>query len=165
MSDLKGKLAVHVARAFLQGKKAAQTLRSIHRAWVKGERVKAFLKPLPVEASGHRTRVDGHVLVPVPELMKIREFKRPVNPDLRDAVEARGWTTPVHVILGKDGSAMVAEGNHRVALADSMGIESLPVVIHLREKTRGERLNNADLDYDGVLEFEERWGDPEWEQL
>lgn len=146
-------------------KKAKKSLKDIAREFSGGERMRLMARGRPMEVGGIRTTVKAHLLVDTKELMAIREFRRKVNPALMKAVKERGWTTPVHVIVGKDNTMMVAEGNHRVALANEMGIEKLPVIVHFRNSAKGQRLVDVDEDYDAVQNFEEQWGDPQWGKI
>ena len=46
---------------------------------------------------------------------------------LREWMEKYGWKCdPAHVYVGRDGKAKLGEGNHRLALAESLGIEKAP---------------------------------------
>lgn len=73
---------------------------------------------------------------------------------LREVVAREGWNPDaVMVWVDHDGTARIAEGNHRVALADELGIERIPVDIRYfagGEEANG-RLNPERLATEGAI--------------
>lgn len=88
------------------------------------------------------------VMVPVHHLMKHREYKwhsrrtrgeetsasgKPTEhwSELEKSIKEKGWTdNPAHVMVDKRGKIKVGEGNHRLAVAKSLGVTHVPVRYH-----------------------------------
>lgn len=76
-----------------------------------------------------------HLMVPVSQLWRYREFTREETTRGRRRIEelsevmSRGWDTddPLIFCVGRNGSAKVCEGNHRLAVARNAGVEKVPV--------------------------------------
>lgn len=69
--------------------------------------------------------------LPVRTLMGLREFDRPLTGDyveaLRQSIAEHGVHSPVILNYNPDTQAVwVAEGNHRIKLADELGLDSIP---------------------------------------
>lgn len=66
-------------------------------------------------------------MVPTSTLYRYREYDRPVAPGLADDVRRHGIKDPLILTYSQStGEAMLGEGNHRLAVARSLGISHLP---------------------------------------
>jgi hypothetical protein len=81
-------------------------------------------------AGGKSNSMYAHGTIPIRELLKYREYKRPVVDELVDSIQSEGFNTAIQVIVGKDGKAKIGEGNHRVVAAEKAGLKELPVYFH-----------------------------------
>jgi hypothetical protein len=99
-----------------------------------------------------------HGWYPTEEVWNLREYTRPVNPELLAAIKKDGIQSPIDITLAKKGKSYVGEGNHRLAVARELGIKKVPVLFSFYQegkpdnftpkKTRAEESPNWDTKYD-----------------
>lgn len=60
---------------------------------------------------------------------------------IAEDLRIRGWDIkePLHMQVGRNGKAMVGEGNHRLAIAEQLGLSKVPVLFHFRQKVEKEK--------------------------
>jgi len=75
------------------------------------------------------------------ELWPYREFSRDTQPkfegdetlrDLEQDIKENGVKSPLLVLIGKNGRALVAEGNHRIFIARKLDLQQVPVHFEFR---------------------------------
>lgn len=93
--------------------------------------------------------------VPTKVLWKLREFDRPSTGDLRYSIMVNGLQEPIMIVYYQHTrKAYVGEGNHRLAVAKSLGIEALPTRVIRSESTtitKGVRIKGIDPDEYGYV--------------
>ena len=144
---------------------AAHSVASITTAWAR-ERQKINDDRMPI-------------MLPIDDLVRVREYawtreharNSPAEWDaLVESMRTHGWNPkkPAHLIVGKDGRAKLGEGNHRLAIARSLGIREVPVEVHFYQTVDGghrvvgpdevERLSAGGVPIpDGAVQFSARW--------
>ena len=69
-------------------------------------------------------------LIPYKEYTRSREYNKG-GPDewdsLKESIETEGIKDPLVLFFGRNGVAKIGEGNHRLAVAQELGIDFLPV--------------------------------------
>ena len=90
------------------------------------------------------------VYVDIKILAKYREFDRRKNPirgehyldELKAQILKNGITTPLSMSYGvEDHRLSIGEGNHRLAIAEELGMEKLPVYVKLyRKNSKGKKV-------------------------
>jgi len=104
----------------------------------------------PIEEAANRWKTQGHkayddsmpVHYHIDHVWPHREYTRKREDDparwdkIHSSMKERGWDPeePAHVEVGKNGGIKVGEGNHRLAVARSLGIKKVPVRIHFQDK-------------------------------
>lgn len=68
-----------------------------------------------------------HDEYPLDKLLPYKEYDRPVEQSLLNSLKQTGFKEPIVVQVAKDGSLKVAEGNHRLVAAQTLGIKDIPV--------------------------------------
>jgi hypothetical protein len=97
-----------------------------------------------------RKAYDGVYMVPVEQLWPYREYHwrrdcargGPEHWDqIRAGMRERGWDQgdPAWVSVGHNGVMKVGEGNHRLAIARTLGIARVPVIYHFGERISYEQ--------------------------
>jgi hypothetical protein len=93
--------------------------------------------------------------VPTSVLWKLREFDRSPMGDLRYSVMEKGLQEPIMLIYySHTRRAYVGEGNHRIAIARSLGLEALPTRVVRSESTttvKGVKIKGIDTDEFGYV--------------
>lgn len=83
------------------------------------------------------TKGEYHLMVPVSEIDKIKEYDRTKNPnrtpeemeELKQKIKKEGFKIPVHIQVHRNGDAPVlSEGNHRLVIAKQLGIKEVPAM-------------------------------------
>jgi hypothetical protein len=131
---------VLLKRAAYYRLKPGTSVKEVIRRWME-ERDKAYEDSMPV---GYSPRE----LSPHKEYRWTREKSRagyarvggknvwlegPLKWDaLAEDMRSRGWDDkdPLHLHIGGDGSAKIGEGNHRLAIAEKIGLGRVPVMFH-----------------------------------
>lgn len=78
----------------------------------------------------------AHGLLRISELMNYLEYDRPLKQDLYNSIRNSGLKEPIQVVVGKNGEAKVAEGNHRIKVAAELGMNKLPVYFNFYDKVQ-----------------------------
>jgi hypothetical protein len=53
-----------------------------------------------------------------------------------------GWTRdPAHMLIGKNGIAKLGEGNHRVNVANWLGLDHVPVLFHFHQEVEYSKMS------------------------
>jgi len=77
------------------------------------------------------------------ELWPYREFSRDTQPkyegdetlrELEQDIKENGIKSPLLVLIGKNGQALVGEGNHRLFIARKLNIQQVPVHFEFRQE-------------------------------
>jgi hypothetical protein len=77
------------------------------------------------------------------DVAQFREFERTPERDkekldrLREEIEREGIKVPLELRVNKVGKAFFKEGNHRLAIAQELGIQEIPVVVVFRDEAGG----------------------------
>jgi len=142
------------------------SIEEIHRQWVEsGETLSEENFPLYFELEE---------LLPYREYVWTRDQAR-LNPEewdeLSQSMVDGGWdpNSPVLLLLGKDGTSKVGEGNHRLAIAEEAGIGKIPVIVEYRESAEKDRqLSPEEVEQDvverGEKQEQERLKKDQWDQ-
>jgi len=77
------------------------------------------------------------------EVWPYREFSRDIQPkyegdetlrELEQSIQEQGIKSPLMVLIGKNGRALVGEGNHRLFIARKLDIQQVPVHFEFRQE-------------------------------
>lgn len=72
--------------------------------------------------------------------------------DLMADIDQKGILWPVIIAVGqKDRRARIAEGNHRIAAAIQLGLESIPAMVHIGTNGRGAQQYSYDVSDDLLI--------------
>lgn len=92
--------------------------------------------------------------VSVKELWSLREFDRSLKSELKYSIVSKGLEEPVMILYyAGNRRAYIGEGNHRLVVAKSVGIEALParVVRSQSTTTKGIRVKGFEPDWSGYV--------------
>jgi hypothetical protein len=97
-------------------------------------------------------------MVPTQVLAKYAEYTEPISEEhlasLEEDIKTNGIQEPIVIDYDQDtGQAHISEGNHRILVAQNLGIESVPAFVY-RSSRKGQKSAPAD------LVKEDSWADP-----
>jgi len=94
-------------------------------------------------------RLDKIEYVYVKDLLRLREFVRPMKFELKYDIQENGLRHPIILMYNQPTRTVyVGEGNHRLTVVKSLGIELVPARVVREERTpykiRGEKIRGID---------------------